>query len=190
MYKRQGDDFPFAEAIWDAGGEDDLLDFSNFTTDLTVSLVEGTSSTIPTTIPTGIWEMTDNLGIAYGALIENVATGTGNDQITGNTLANMIAGGVGADTITTGDGADTVVLREGDGGDTVASADKVTDFTVGADMLGLDDGLLFTDLTIAQGTGDNASDTVISFGAEYLAVLDGIAAADLDENDFVAVDIA
>ena len=57
-------------------------------------------------------------------------------------------------------------------------------------MLGLDDGLLYTDLTIAQGTGGNSSDTIISAGAEYLAVLDGIAAADLDENDFVAVDIA
>ena len=57
-------------------------------------------------------------------------------------------------------------------------------------MLGLDDGLLFSDLDIAQGTGGNASDTIISAGAEYLAVLDGITAADLDENDFVAVDIA
>ena len=56
-------------------------------------------------------------------------------------------------------------------------------------MLGLDDGLLFSNLTIAQGTGGNASDTVISAGAEYLAVLDGITAADLDESDFVVVDI-
>ena len=78
----------------------------------------------------------------------------------------------------------------GDGGSAIADADKITDFTDGSDMLGLDDGLLFSDLDIAQGTGGNASDTIISAGAEYLAVLDGITAADLDENDFVAVDIA
>ena len=82
-------------------------------------------------------------------------------------------------------------LRAGDGGGTVADADKITDFANGTDMLGLDNGLLYTDLTIAQGTGGNSSDTIISAsaGSEYLAVLDGITATDLDENDFVVVDI-
>ena len=184
------DDFPFAEAIWDAGGDDDLLNFSNFTTDLTVSLVPGSSSTIPTTIPNGIWEMTDNLGIADGALIENIKAGSGDDTIVGNNEGNVIVGGTGADTITTSDGADTVVLRAGDGGGTVADADKITDFANGTDMLGLDDGLLYTDLTIAQGTGGNSSDTIISAGAEYLAILKGFDVADLAQDDFIAVDIA
>ena len=97
------EDFPFAEAIWDAGGDEDLLDFSNFTTDLTVSLVSGTSSTIPTTIPSGEWEMTDNLGIALGAEIENAIGGAGNDTIVGNDLGNVINGGLGDDTLTGGD---------------------------------------------------------------------------------------
>ena len=184
------DDFPFAEAIWDAGGDDDLLNFSNFTTDLTVSLVPGSSSTIPTTIPNGIWEMIDNLGIADGALIENIKAGSGDDTIVGNDEGNVIAGGTGADTITTSDGADTVVLRVGDGGGTVADADKITDFANGTDMLGLDNGLLYTDLTIAQGTGGNSSDTIISVGAEYLAILKGFDVADLAQDDFIAVDIA
>ena len=34
------DGLPFAEAIWDAGGDDDLLDLSNFTTDMIVSLID------------------------------------------------------------------------------------------------------------------------------------------------------
>ena len=85
---------------------------------------------------------------------------------------------------------DTVVLRAGDGGATIADADKIIGFADG-DMLGLDDGLSFSDLTIVQGTGGNASDTVISISAsaEYLAVLDGITAANLDEDDFVVVDV-
>ena len=83
------DDFPFGKAIWDAGGDDDLLDFSNFTTDLIVSLVPGTSSTISTTIPNGTWKMTDNLGIVDGAIIENIISGSGNDKITGNDQANV-----------------------------------------------------------------------------------------------------
>ena len=72
----------------------------------------------------------------------------------------------------------------------MADADKITDFANGTDMLGLDDGLLYTDLTIAQGTGSNSSDTIISAGAEYLAILEGFDVADLDQDDFIAVDIA
>ena len=72
----------------------------------------------------------------------------------------------------------------------MADADKITDFANGTDMLGLDDGLLYTDLTIAQGTGGNSSDTIISVGAEYLAILEDFNDTDLDYNDFVAVDIA
>ena len=52
-------------------------------------------------------------------------------------------------------------------------------------MLGLDDGLQYTDLTIAQ----SESDTVISAGSEYLAVLTGISASALSEADFTPVDI-
>ena len=113
-------DKPFAEAIWDAGiNDNDVLDFSNFTTDLIVSLEPGTSSTI-LTIPTGTWKMTDNLGIAKGATIENVIAGSGDDKIIGNTADNVLTGGTGADIFefTAGFGSDTI-----------------TDFVVGTDKL-------------------------------------------------------
>ena len=54
----------------------------------------------------------------------------------------------------------------------------------------MDGGLQYTDLTIAQGTGDNANNTIISAGSEYLAILTGISATDLTEADFTPVDIA
>ena len=81
-------------------------------------------------------------------------------------------------------------MRVGDGGNVITDADVVTDFTDGTDVLGLDNGLQYTDLTIAQGTGDNASDTVISSGSEYLAIQQGIDVSALSEADFTPVDIA
>ena len=171
---------PIAAAIWDSGGID-VLDVSNFSTDTVINLNPGTSSTIPFNYGNSVWKMDDNIGISSGTIIENVKTGSGDDLIIGNGESNEI---------TTGAGSDKVVLREGDGGANLADADKITDFANGTDMLGLDDGLLYTDLTIAQGTGGNSSDTIISAGAEYLAILEDFDATDLDQNDFVAVDIA
>ena len=81
-------------------------------------------------------------------------------------------------------------MRAGDGGSTLTDADIITDFTNGTDVLGLDDGLQYTDLTIVQGTGYNINNTIISGGAEYLAILQGIDANVLTEADFQPVDIA
>jgi Ca2+-binding RTX toxin-like protein len=114
---------PFAEAIWDSGGMDSLA-FDNFSTGLTISLKEGEYSTIPFEIenpsdPNIVrnWSMTDNLGIAHGAFIENLISGSGDDSITGNSLGNIIEGGLGNDTIKGGSGDD--ILDGGAGNDTI-----------------------------------------------------------------------
>ena len=108
---------PFAEAIWDSGGMDSL-DFDDFSTDLTISLKEGEYSTIPFEIenpsdPNVVrnWSMTDNLGIAHGAFIENLISGSGDDSITGNSLGNILEGGLGNDTIKGGSGDDILRRR-------------------------------------------------------------------------------
>ena len=121
---------------------------------------------------------------------DNLYGEAGNDTLIASKGDNILDGGTGADTITTGSGSDTIVLRVGDGGSTLAAADTITDFTDGTDVLGLDDGLQYTDLTIAQGTGSNSNDTIISAGSEYLAILTGISASSLTEADFTPVDIA
>ena len=108
----------------------------------------------------------------------------------GTASDNILDGGTGADTLYTGDGSDTIVLRAGDGGSALSDADTITDFTDGSDVFGLDDGLQYTDLTIDQGTGSNSSDTIISKGDEYLAILRGIDVSLLSEADFTPVDIA
>ena len=160
------EDFPFAEAIWDAGGDEDLLDFSNFTTDLTVSLVSGTSSTIPTTIPSGEWEMTDNLGIALGADIENAIGGAGNDTIVGNDLGNVINGGLGDDTLTGGD-EDDIFEFFADFGD-----DTISDFVLDSDLLRFfdsSDTFITADAITAQDVGD---DLVLVIGDNSLTLED------------------
>ena len=165
---------PFAKAIWDAGGNDDLLDFSNFTTDLIVSLVPGTSSTISTNIPTGTWKMPDNLGIADNALIENIIAGSGNDKIVGNDAANLISGGKGNDTLTGGKGADVFEFAPGFG------TDIIKDFVKGTDKLKFTEAssnLLINPASIkAANVG---SDIVISVINDKLT-LEGLAGTTFD----------
>jgi len=105
-------DTPFAEAIWDSAGYD-TLDLSDFTKACTISLVPGAYSTIVC----NDWTMTDNLGIAFGAVIEKVIGGSSDDLITGNSRGNIIEGGLGNDTIKNGSGDD--ILDGGAGNDTI-----------------------------------------------------------------------
>jgi serralysin len=173
---------PFAKAIWDAGGNDDLLDFSNFTTDLIISLVPGTSSTISTTIPTGTWKMTDNLGIADNALIENIIAGSGNDKIVGNDAANLITGGAGNDTLTGGQGADVFDFAAGFGNDVIK------DFVKGTDKLKFTDasGNVVTKLSGSNLVGaKQGQDFLITMDSDEL-ILEGLGQTVFD-NSFLEI---
>jgi serralysin len=101
-------DTPFIEALWDAGGND-TLDFSNFSKSNTISLVDGEYSTIGFDVD---WSMTDNLGIAFDAIIENAIGGSGSDTIKGNSSRNNIEGGAGNDIIDGGLGIDTAIYND------------------------------------------------------------------------------
>ena len=103
---------PVVEAIWDSGGID-TLDFSNFGKALDINLTPGAYSTIAF----NSWSMTDNLGIAAGAIIEKAIAGSGNDIITGNSSDNTLYGGAGNDVISAGDGNDIIYC--GTGNDTL-----------------------------------------------------------------------
>jgi hypothetical protein len=67
----------------------------------------------------------------------------------------------------------------------------LTDFEDGTDLIGLEGGLTFADLTIDQSSdvvGDATNDTIISvtIGGEFLAVLDGITTT-IDADDFTTI---
>jgi serralysin len=95
--------------------------------------------------------MDNNIGIAYGAVIENAIGGGGNDRINGNSAANRLTGNGGEDTF--------IFVNDG-------SVDTITDFVTGVDKIDLSeldmnedsevtfsDGQLFADVD-GDGTAD------------------------------------
>jgi Ca2+-binding RTX toxin-like protein len=113
----------------------------------------------------------------------------GDDTLNGANGDDRLTGGKGADRLTGGDGADIFAYASGDGGGGIASADVITDFEDGTDLIGLMGSL--SGLTIA-GAGltvtNNGGDAVITVVAsgEVLTVVTG-AFGSIDDTDFVAL---
>ena len=144
----------------------------------------------------GVLDITANPegGVVTGtAEGEALIGGNGDDLLSGEGGADILTGNEGADGLTGGAGADIFVSAEGDGGAIIALADIISDFEDGTDLIGLEGGLTFADLTIDQSAdvvGDGTLDTVISVTAtsEFLTVLDGIdGGTTIDVNDFTVV---
>ncbi|MFM9935048.1 MAG: M10 family metallopeptidase C-terminal domain-containing protein [Novosphingobium sp.] len=91
-------------AIYDAGGHD-TLDTSGYRTNQRISLIPGTLS--------DIGNLTQNVGIAFGTVIEDAVGGAGRDTIIGNAAANRLSGGAGGDKLVGGLGNDTLVGENG-----------------------------------------------------------------------------
>ncbi|MEQ8539349.1 MAG: hypothetical protein RIB93_18090 [Coleofasciculus sp. D1-CHI-01] len=109
--------------------------------------------------------------------------GNGNDQLYAGAGDNILNGGLGQDLLYSGSGRDMFVLATGMGEDTIF------DFTVGFDYLGLANGLTFEDLTITQGSGDNALNTEIRIqeNGELLTSLVAVQADTLSFWDFAVI---
>ena len=91
--------------IFDSAGND-TLNLSGFSTPSKVFLESGVYSSAD--------DMSNNLVIAYGAVIENAVTGSGRDTLTGNAVGNRLDGGAGNDTLDGAAGDDTLVGGAGD----------------------------------------------------------------------------
>lgn len=90
---------PFYKTIWDAGGND-TINISTFTLDSTINLNPGSYSTIAfPALDSSSFNGTNDLGIAFGTLIENAVGGSGNDTFIGNSTSNHLDGGTGIDTV-------------------------------------------------------------------------------------------
>jgi serralysin len=83
--------------------------------------------------------MEQNIGIAYGAIIENGIGGSGNDRINGNQVNNTLTGGAGNDTF--------IFVNDG-------STDTITDFGNGADRIDLTE-LHITSAAVSFNTTNN-----------------------------------
>ncbi|SMX45094.1 M10 family metallopeptidase C-terminal domain-containing protein [Maliponia aquimaris] len=107
-----------------------------------------------------------NFAIARGAVIENAVTGSGNDEVTGNSAANHIQTGEGSDTLSGGEGNDT--LDAGGGEDLLVVAGAPTDYAYFFDSA--DSSVLITDINLTDGS-DQGTDRLI--GIETLHFVDG-----------------
>ena len=135
-----------ALTIYDSAGND-TLDCSGYSVAQTIDLRAGAFSSVG--------GLTNNIGIALSANIENAIGGSGNDTLIANNFGCTLTGGGGNDTLTGGTGADRLVggigvdsLTGGSGrdifcfaaGETSAASgrhDRITDFVSGVDRMDL-----------------------------------------------------
>tara|TARA_B100001142_G_scaffold325680_1_gene379711 strand:+ start:1685 stop:3334 length:1650 start_codon:yes stop_codon:yes gene_type:complete len=148
---------PEIKLIWDGGGTD-TLNFSNFSESSTINLTDGSYSTIPF----NGWFLKNNLSIAFGAVIENVITGSGADVIIGNSSNNVITGGLGGDTIDGDAGIDQAVYTENFTDVSLVKSGTVWNIASGTDKDTLSniERLKFNDKNIALDLDGNAGKTV------------------------------
>lgn len=86
--------------IFDSAGND-TINLSGWSTQSIISLVAGSYSSAN--------GMTNNIAIAYSAVIENAIGGAGNDVLIGNASANRLEGGAGNDQLDGDAGDDTLI---------------------------------------------------------------------------------
>jgi len=132
----------------------------------------------------------DNDTINGGEDSDFLVGGKGSDSISGNSGNDVLSGDRDTDLLIGGDGADVFVLRryaEADpfrtsGGVSLANADAIADFVPGTDLIGLGEGVSFSDLNILEA-GNN---TVIQdrVTGEFFATLQGVRQSAINQASF------
>ncbi len=146
---------PPSMAIYDTGGID-TIDLSGFSRDQNLSLVQETFSSLGDRPINNAPTYVNNISIARGTVIENAIGGSGNDTITGNSVANVLQGRGGNDNLFGGGGNDT--LRGGTGADVLdgGSGIDTADYTDAT-------GAVNVQLWLGTGAGDVAAgDSLVS----------------------------
>ena len=129
--------------------------------------------------------------------------GDEDDTLYGGAGNDTLDGGDDTDTLTGGHGGDTFVIRAGDGSSGFIFANRITDFDVGIDRIGLASGLTFAELTITRGTAgsytlggagttfyyDYTDHTLVRIRAtaEYLLVIQNTMPSHISTADFSSI---
>ncbi|MBK9010018.1 M10 family metallopeptidase C-terminal domain-containing protein [Novosphingobium sp.] len=193
------------QTIYDAGGSD-TIDISNFTLPSVIDLRPGSYSSIgmaSAATQVAYWSalfpgfssfiasvingeedlftFTDNLGIAFGTVIENAVGGTGADTLTGNEALNLLTGGLGNDTIDGGSNVDTALVSGNRAAYTVTQTSTGV-FSVtgpdGTDTLTNVEYIQFADQKVRLLPGTGTSVDFNANPASYMAAI-----RDFDGND-------
>jgi Ca2+-binding RTX toxin-like protein len=139
--------------------------------------------------------LSDSSGTIYGIRSYNLTEGNdmlsggdGDDMLYGDDGDDTLDGGAGADTLTGGSGIDIFVIKGNYGGDSLNGSDVVTDFVNGTDVIGMD-GLNFSELSVAQGTGDYLNHVIVkkTDTGEFLTIIQNMNISAIDDNDFSAI---
>ena len=177
---------PFFQTIWDTGGQD-TISAARFSQPCTINLNAGSYSSLgfksnwdqfpnvnwtSNPDPLTIYDGTNNLGIAWGVVIENATGGTGADTLTGNPANNRLQGGAGNDTIDGGLGLDTAVYLNPRANYTVTKTTtgwRVTDTVSsdGTDTLQSIERLSFANRQVALDLDGHAGSVVRIIGAVF-----------------------
>jgi len=184
-------DDAFYECIWDSGGTDAIA--YGGAINAFVDLVAATLDYSPTgggplsfLNNPGASNLRGGFTIANGVVIENASTGSGNDQLAGNSAANDLSGNDGTDTFLGRGGNDA--LHGGNGTDTAFYEGARSDYTVHAVRTnGVITGYTVTDNNAANG--DEGTDTLdgiegltFTTGPVNLALVGAVAVFDQNDN--------
>lgn len=137
---------PIAFTIYDSNGID-TINFSNFSANQEISLVELTYS--------DIGGLVDNVTIARGVVVENATSGAGNDTLIGNDVGNILRANAGNDILSGNLGNDT--LYGGTGNDSLYGGGG-NDVLYGEGGSNLLDGGAGDDTYYITGTGDSVTE--------------------------------
>jgi Ca2+-binding RTX toxin-like protein/pimeloyl-ACP methyl ester carboxylesterase len=190
LYGGQGDDTLYGDDMLDGGTDDDLVGSIGKDTlfgDMGDDMLDGGKD--DDLVLGGIGEdtvlgdMGDDMlhggkddDLVLGGIGKDTVLGeVGNDLLEGNEDDDLLYGGQGDDTLRGGEGSDSFVLAPGNG------SDIIQDFEDGIDLLQLDGGLAFENLTLIEESGI----TVITFGNQRLALVSGVASSLLTREDFL-----
>lgn len=106
----------------------------------------------------------------------------GGDTLIGSAFSDLIEGGLGDDTLTGGLGADSFVFNLNIPG---GGRDIITDFEDGSDTLDIWDPTTNAYLGYADVTVEDSADGAVVTYADGQIVLQGIAASQIDQDDFL-----
>ncbi|MEG4799477.1 DUF4394 domain-containing protein [Microcoleus sp. ARI1-B5] len=132
----------------------------------------------------------DNDTVNGGEGNDFLVGGKGSDSISGNSGNDVLSGDRDTDILIGGDGADLFVLRRyanadpfrTSGGVSLANADAIADFAVGTDLIGLGEGVSFSDLNILEAGNDTVIQDRVT--GEFLATLKGVRQSAIGQANF------